>query len=70
MSMENVKVVFSLPRADACALACIAEQDEMTMQLLVRKIVQAEVLRREYAAHVAEHDDHCKICKMKGRLRA
>lgn len=47
MSMEYVKLVFVLPRTDACALSCIAEQCNVTVPLMVRKIVQAEIRRRE-----------------------
>jgi len=45
--MEYVKLVFVLPRTDACALSCIAEQCNVTVPLMVRKIVQAEIRRRE-----------------------
>jgi hypothetical protein len=45
--MEYVKLVFVLPRTDAYALSCIAEQCNLTVPLMVRKIVQAEIRRRE-----------------------
>jgi len=52
--MEFVKLTFVLTRSDACALSCIAEQYNVTVPLIVRKIVQAEIRRREEALHDAE----------------
>ncbi len=54
MSMEYVKLRFALRRNDAYALSCIAEQDNMTVPLLVRKIVQAEIKRREEELHESD----------------
>lgn len=47
MSMEFVKLSFVLTREDACAIACIAEQYGTTVPLIIRRIVQAEIRRRE-----------------------
>jgi len=67
MSMESVKLMFTLSREDAYSLACMAEADGLTMQTLVRKIVVNEIKRREEEQHVAEHGLGCVTCKPRRR---
>ncbi|MDQ5941056.1 MAG: hypothetical protein QG632_782 [Candidatus Dependentiae bacterium] len=67
MSMESLKVMFTLSREDAYSLACIAEHEGMTMQTLVRKVVLDEIKRREDELHVAEHGADCTSCKPRRR---
>ena len=53
-------MTFSLSRADACALWCIAEQDDVTIPYLLRRIVQAEIARRGAILQEMEHAAECR----------
>jgi len=57
--MDSIKITFSLSRTDACALWCLAEQDGVSVPYLLRRMVQAEVARREASLKEMEHAAEC-----------